>query len=156
VTTLIQLFKNPNGGQGLWNQLYAKAYLRMSIFGVNKINHLTDCTHVLPSQNPTFSNTTNGSCNTSSSSSGYSTPTSVTKTAYTTSTVYTTKTYTTFQCAEKFIVCLWWTPAVSSSTYPVATTVIPITPTPAGYSSKSTLTNSKTTTTQPPAVWWKE
>ena|ERR1700760_1101008 len=134
----------------------------MSLFGVFKINQLTDCTHVLPSQNPTFTNSTQNSC-ASSSSASYSTKPSVSPTsystkasvtAYTTSTVYTTKTYTTIKCAEQIFICLWWTPYVGTTSYPVATTVVPVTPTPSGYSSKPA--SAKPTTTKPPVVWWKE
>ncbi|KAF2198319.1 heme peroxidase [Delitschia confertaspora ATCC 74209] len=42
------------GGQAHWNEDYAKAYLRMSMLGVNNINSLTECTKVLPAERPTF------------------------------------------------------------------------------------------------------
>lgn len=36
------------GGQDHWNEDYAREYIRLSLLGVNKINHLTECTKVLP------------------------------------------------------------------------------------------------------------
>ncbi|KAK7421825.1 hypothetical protein QQZ08_009770 [Neonectria magnoliae] len=36
------------GGQGLWNNDYAREYIRLSLLGVNNINSLTECTKVLP------------------------------------------------------------------------------------------------------------
>jgi hypothetical protein len=35
-------------GQGPWNGAYARAYVRLSLLGVNNINDLTECTKVLP------------------------------------------------------------------------------------------------------------
>ncbi|PVH83780.1 class II peroxidase [Cadophora sp. DSE1049] len=34
--------------QGHWNEDYAREYVRLSLLGVNNINSLTECTHVLP------------------------------------------------------------------------------------------------------------
>ena len=34
--------------QGIWNEAYAMAYVRMSMLGVNNINSLTECTLALP------------------------------------------------------------------------------------------------------------
>ncbi|KAF7554706.1 hypothetical protein G7Z17_g2741 [Cylindrodendrum hubeiense] len=42
-----QAFAAP-GGQGLWNDDYAREYIRLSLLGVNNINKLTECTKVLP------------------------------------------------------------------------------------------------------------
>ncbi|TID24901.1 heme peroxidase [Venturia nashicola] len=42
------VFSDPATGQATWNALYAKAYTRLSLWGVNKINQLTDCTKVMP------------------------------------------------------------------------------------------------------------
>jgi hypothetical protein len=42
------VFSDPLTGQANWNALYAKAYTRLSLLGVNKINQLVDCTKVLP------------------------------------------------------------------------------------------------------------
>ncbi|TLD37197.1 heme peroxidase [Venturia nashicola] len=42
------VFSDPATGQATWNALYAKAYTRLSLLGVNKINQLTDCTKVMP------------------------------------------------------------------------------------------------------------
>ncbi|KAH7144554.1 peroxidase [Dactylonectria estremocensis] len=36
------------GGQGIWNDDYAREYIRLSLLGVNNINQLTECTKVLP------------------------------------------------------------------------------------------------------------
>ncbi|KAH6611811.1 peroxidase [Boeremia exigua] len=35
-------------GQAHWNEDYAKEYVRLSLLGVNNINSLTECSHVLP------------------------------------------------------------------------------------------------------------
>ncbi|KAH7323218.1 ligninase H2 precursor [Stachybotrys elegans] len=40
-------FMSPNG-QRPWNGAYARAYVRLSLLGVNNINDLTECTKVLP------------------------------------------------------------------------------------------------------------
>jgi hypothetical protein len=63
-------FADPKTGQALWNNLYSKAFVRMSLFGVDHINQLADCTHVLPSP----SNLTNldNTCTKPSSSAIYS------------------------------------------------------------------------------------
>ncbi|KAI0009346.1 peroxidase [Xylariaceae sp. FL0662B] len=37
-----------SGGQEHWNQDFARAYIRLSMLGVNNINNLTECTKVLP------------------------------------------------------------------------------------------------------------
>ncbi|KAH7000164.1 peroxidase [Ilyonectria destructans] len=42
-----QAFAGP-GGQGMWNDDYAREYIRLSLLGVNNINKLTECTKVLP------------------------------------------------------------------------------------------------------------
>jgi len=56
-------FANPATGQAIWNGLYSKSYVRMSLFGVQNINELTDCTRVLPSQiNLTQFNATSNTC----------------------------------------------------------------------------------------------
>jgi hypothetical protein len=54
------IFGDPSTGQTNWNNFYSRAYLRMSLFGVNNINKLTDCTQVLPSFLSTFSGTGTG------------------------------------------------------------------------------------------------
>ncbi|TQW00798.1 hypothetical protein V2A60_001839 [Cordyceps javanica] len=44
-------------GQTLWNEDYARAYVRLSLLGVRNINNLTECTHVLPAYTgPSFTN----------------------------------------------------------------------------------------------------
>ncbi|KAF4974700.1 hypothetical protein FZEAL_8429 [Fusarium zealandicum] len=39
---------NGGGPQRHWNEDYARAYIRLSLLGVNNINDLTECTKVLP------------------------------------------------------------------------------------------------------------
>lgn len=46
-------FSGPTNQQR-WNSDYAKAYLRMSMLGVNNINSLTECTKVLPAEVTSF------------------------------------------------------------------------------------------------------
>jgi hypothetical protein len=48
-----RVFSDPTTGQATWNAFYATAYVRLSLLGVNNINQLTDCTHVLPAIKPT-------------------------------------------------------------------------------------------------------
>ncbi|KAF4458154.1 Manganese peroxidase 2 [Fusarium austroafricanum] len=43
-----QAFASGSTGQAAWNQDYARAYVRLSLLGVNNINDLTECTKVLP------------------------------------------------------------------------------------------------------------
>jgi hypothetical protein len=45
-----QHFASSSTGQADWDKDFAKAYVRLSMLGVNNINELTDCTKVLPSQ----------------------------------------------------------------------------------------------------------
>ncbi|KAI0104978.1 peroxidase [Nemania sp. FL0031] len=39
-----------SAGQALWSPVYAQAYFRMSILGVNNLNHLTEISQVIPSR----------------------------------------------------------------------------------------------------------
>ncbi|KAH3974897.1 peroxidase [Parastagonospora nodorum] len=61
------------GGQAHWNADYAKAYLRLSLLGVNNINELKECTLTLPAQQATAPKDSDlnvsGKCTASSSSS---------------------------------------------------------------------------------------
>lgn len=41
------------GDQPHWNEDYAKAYIRMSLLGVNNLNDLKDCTKTLPRKTTT-------------------------------------------------------------------------------------------------------
>lgn len=41
-------------GQVTWNNFYPKAYLRLSLLGVNNLNKLTDRTKVLPNKQSIF------------------------------------------------------------------------------------------------------
>ncbi|QDS75246.1 hypothetical protein FKW77_000610 [Venturia effusa] len=70
------VFSDPATGQANWNALYAKAYTRLSLLGVNKINQLTDCTKVLPNAilvvPPTFSSSSSSSISASSTPSSAS------------------------------------------------------------------------------------
>ncbi|KAH6842822.1 heme peroxidase [Chaetomium sp. MPI-CAGE-AT-0009] len=43
-----QVFADLAGGQTVWNDDYAAAYVRLSVLGVEHINDLTECTGVLP------------------------------------------------------------------------------------------------------------
>ncbi|KAM0428284.1 hypothetical protein ACHAPT_007185 [Fusarium lateritium] len=43
-----EAFAGGNGAQRAWNVDYARAYVRLSLLGVNNINQLTECTKVLP------------------------------------------------------------------------------------------------------------
>ncbi|EEU39148.1 uncharacterized protein NECHADRAFT_4582, partial [Fusarium vanettenii 77-13-4] len=43
-----EAFAGGNGAQRAWNVDYARAYVRLSLLGVNNINDLTECTKVLP------------------------------------------------------------------------------------------------------------
>ncbi|KAF4950571.1 hypothetical protein FSARC_13139 [Fusarium sarcochroum] len=43
-----EAFASGSSGQAAWNQDYARAYIRLSLLGVNNINDLTECTKVLP------------------------------------------------------------------------------------------------------------
>ncbi|KAI0150236.1 peroxidase [Xylariaceae sp. FL1272] len=43
-------------GQDHWNKDYARAYIRLSLLGVNNINDLTECTKALPARTIKFSN----------------------------------------------------------------------------------------------------
>lgn len=43
-----EAFASGSTGQAAWNQDYARAYVRLSLLGVNNINSLTECTKVLP------------------------------------------------------------------------------------------------------------
>ncbi|KAF3048004.1 hypothetical protein E8E12_005850 [Didymella heteroderae] len=40
-------------GQEHWNEDYAREYVRLSLLGVNNINYLTECSHVLPRRTDT-------------------------------------------------------------------------------------------------------
>lgn len=42
------------GSQPLWAGGYATAYVRLSLLGVNNLNNLTECSHVLPQARTTF------------------------------------------------------------------------------------------------------
>ncbi|KAK5627132.1 hypothetical protein RRF57_002847 [Xylaria bambusicola] len=44
------------GGQGHWNMDYARAYIRLSLLGVNNINQLTECTVALPARTEHYKN----------------------------------------------------------------------------------------------------
>lgn len=44
-------FANPDNGQEIWNHEYSVGWVRLSLLGVNKINHLVDCSGVLPAKN---------------------------------------------------------------------------------------------------------
>ncbi|KAI9927152.1 hypothetical protein MW887_003535 [Aspergillus wentii] len=48
-------FGDRNTGQTVWNAEYATAYVRLSLLGVDNINHLTHCTKVLPDAVTSFS-----------------------------------------------------------------------------------------------------
>ena len=41
-------------GQTHWNEDYARAYIRLSLLGVNQINNMTECTKVLPQRTVKF------------------------------------------------------------------------------------------------------
>ncbi|GAW26958.1 putative ligninase H2 [Rosellinia necatrix] len=43
-------------GQAHWNTDYASAYIRLSLLGVNNINHLTECTRALPARTLEYKN----------------------------------------------------------------------------------------------------
>ncbi|KJX94219.1 ligninase h2 precursor like protein [Zymoseptoria brevis] len=43
-------FIDPVDGQDHWNSDYATAYTRLSLLGVNNINQMTECSHVLPAE----------------------------------------------------------------------------------------------------------
>ncbi|OGM43977.1 hypothetical protein ABOM_007987 [Aspergillus bombycis] len=43
-----EAFTDVTFGQTVWNAQYASAYVRLSLLGVDNINQLTDCSHVLP------------------------------------------------------------------------------------------------------------
>ncbi|QPC77031.1 hypothetical protein HYE68_007783 [Fusarium pseudograminearum] len=43
-----EAFASGSSGQAAWNEDYARAYVRLSLLGVNNINSLTECTKVLP------------------------------------------------------------------------------------------------------------
>ncbi|KAI1032776.1 hypothetical protein LB504_006451 [Fusarium proliferatum] len=43
-----EAFASGSTGQAAWNVDYARAYVRLSLLGVNNINSLTECTKVLP------------------------------------------------------------------------------------------------------------
>ncbi|KAM0236855.1 hypothetical protein ACHAPO_004897 [Fusarium lateritium] len=43
-----EAFASGSTGQAAWNEDYARAYVRLSLLGVNNINSLTECTKVLP------------------------------------------------------------------------------------------------------------
>ncbi|KAI0442161.1 ligninase H2 [Xylaria telfairii] len=43
-------------GQGHWNTDYARAYIRLSLLGVNNINQLTECTRALPARTLEYKN----------------------------------------------------------------------------------------------------
>ncbi|KAI1422234.1 class II peroxidase [Xylaria sp. FL1777] len=45
-----------SGGQDHWNTDYARAYIRLSLLGVNNINQLTECTKALPAKTVEFKN----------------------------------------------------------------------------------------------------
>ncbi|KAF2969393.1 generic peroxidase (class II-related) [Xylaria multiplex] len=44
------------GGQDHWNTDYARAYIRLSLLGVNNINKLTECTKALPARTEEYKN----------------------------------------------------------------------------------------------------
>lgn len=48
------------GDQSHWNEDYAKAYVRLSLLGVNVINGMTECTKTLPKAQPSFAGSTEG------------------------------------------------------------------------------------------------
>ncbi|KAM5353830.1 hypothetical protein ACJ41O_000480 [Fusarium nematophilum] len=54
---------NGNGAQRHWNEDYARAYIRLSLLGVNNINDLTECTKVLPQPIGSFSHRDKGRLN---------------------------------------------------------------------------------------------
>lgn len=70
------VLSDPVTGQATWNALYAKAYTRLSLLGVNKINQLTDCTKVMPNAilvvPPPVSSSSSSSVSASSTSSSAS------------------------------------------------------------------------------------
>jgi len=80
------------GGQAHWNADYAKAYLRLSLLGVNNINELKECTLTLPAQQATVPKNADidvsGKCTALSSSS--LTSSSTVTTLNTTSNILTT------------------------------------------------------------------
>ncbi|KAI1308822.1 peroxidase [Xylaria venustula] len=45
-----------SGGQDHWNEDYARAYIRLSLLGVNNINQLTECTRALPARTMEYKN----------------------------------------------------------------------------------------------------
>ncbi|KAI1284403.1 ligninase H2 [Xylaria sp. FL0933] len=45
-----------SGGQDHWNMDYARAYIRLSLLGVNNINQLTECTKALPARTVEYKN----------------------------------------------------------------------------------------------------
>jgi len=46
------------GDQKHWNEDYAKAYVRLSLLGVNVINGMSECTKTLPKAQPSFAGST--------------------------------------------------------------------------------------------------
>lgn len=119
-------FSDPTTGQALWNALYSKAFVRLSLLGVNKINQLNDCTKVLPAAQPIFS-PKSGPCTTSSSSTSTQTKPTTTHTGkYTTSTIYSTKTHTTTSCAKTVKNCPAESTKLVTETVAVSTTVCPV------------------------------
>lgn len=48
------------GDQKHWNEDYAKAYIRLSLLGVNVINGMTECTKTLPKAQPSFAGSSEG------------------------------------------------------------------------------------------------
>jgi hypothetical protein len=88
----------------------------MSLFGVNNINNLVDCTKVLPSYQETFSGSGTG-LNPVCNGGPVRVPTT---TGLTTSTVYTSKVYTTSLCLP-LLPCPSILKKVITTTYPIAT-----------------------------------
>jgi hypothetical protein len=113
------VFSDPATGQQVWNAFYSRAYLRLSLLGVDKINELTDCTEVLPNAQPVFSLKQIAPSNSASvvnfpTTSAYYAPT---QTVYTTSTIYGPSSWA---YTEKGVT-KW-----STTLAPISTTVCPI------------------------------
>jgi hypothetical protein len=96
------------GGQDHWNGDYARAYLRLSLLGVNNINELKECTLTLPAQNPTVPKgadiDVSGKCKASTSSPPSSSSTILV--LDTTSSMWATTTETTLPAIETSMINL--------------------------------------------------
>lgn len=105
------VFSDPATGQATWNALYAKAYTRLSLLGVNKINQLTDCTKVMPdailavpppvsSSSSSFVSASSTSVSASSSSTGSVSTTSSYSSATGSSSSYSTTSHSSYSTSS--------------------------------------------------------